>query len=131
MSMPTVARETASERVVLLLRPKQKRSLERLARKEKVSAAELMRRSLALYAELDALARSGKLAQAEAAFDRTLLSIQSARDSIQATLKDIDDRHRDPVYIATQKRLDEIVRYAATQEHKQEPKKISNRRVAA
>ena len=125
--MPSLSRETASERVVLLLRPKEKRTLERLARKEKISAGELLRRSLSMYAELDAIAKSGKLAQAEAALDRTMASIQSARNGIATTLKNIEEQQRNPAYAVAQERLEEIVRHASASANK----RPTSRRVAA
>ena len=111
--MAPLTQQKASERVVVLLRPKEKRNLERLARKEKVSSAEIMRRSLEMYAELEDIAKSGQLIKVNTALDRIMQSIQKNCDNIDATLRGIEDRRKDPVWIAADKQLDELVRQAA------------------
>ncbi|HSU18997.1 MAG TPA: hypothetical protein VLI45_04570 [Acidobacteriaceae bacterium] len=81
-----VAQEKASERVVVLLRPMEKRRLERLARREKVSAAEILRRSLMAYSNEDEAEEKRLIAEMNAALDQTLARIRSTRENIRKTL---------------------------------------------
>ena len=71
--MAVTTQQKASVRAVVLLRPSEKQRLEWLARKERVSSAEILRRSLSAYGQQEALGRN------ELWFDRTRESIPSTR----------------------------------------------------
>lgn len=72
--------------MVVLLRPSEKQRLQRLARKERVSSAEILRRSFAAYAEPVAGPDDKMIAEMNLVLDKTLADIRSARESIRRTL---------------------------------------------
>jgi hypothetical protein len=86
----TVTQQKASARMVVLLRPKEKLRLQALARKERVSAAEIIRRSLAVYEEFESEENAKLLAEMNAAIDKNLASIRSNREAIEKTRAEID-----------------------------------------
>jgi hypothetical protein len=75
--------------MVVLLRPQEKRRLERLARKERVSAAEIVRRSLAAYAEPLPEFDDKAIAEMNVALDKMLANIRSTRLHVQENLAKI------------------------------------------
>ena len=87
------APQNASTRTVVLLRPNERKHLEKLAATERVSSGEILRRSLHAYeqqtsaSEQEALATL--LSEMNAALDTALASIRSARSEIQENLKKI------------------------------------------
>ena len=85
--------ESASARTVVLLRPKERKHLEKLAAKEHVSSGEILRRSLHAYEDQTSKAEQETLAvllsQMNTALDEALASIRSARSEIQQNLKKI------------------------------------------
>jgi hypothetical protein len=84
--MATASPQKASERMVVLLRPSEKQRLQRLARKEKVSAAEIMRRSLHAYSEPKFTPDPKLIAEMNHALDLALASVRSARIEVHETL---------------------------------------------
>jgi hypothetical protein len=68
----TAAKQNASARMVVLLRPSEKLRIQRLARKERASSAEIMRRSLALYKEPFPEVDAKTLAEVKTALDQML-----------------------------------------------------------
>jgi hypothetical protein len=93
------ATEPTSTRTVVLLRPAERKRLEKLASAEDVSAGEILRRSLQAYekpvtaAEEEML--SLLLAQMNASLDEALVSIRTARASIRENLDKIDSMQRE------------------------------------
>lgn len=85
-----IAQEKASERIVVLLRPVEKRRLERLARKERVSSAEIVRRSLAAYTEPQPEFDDKAVAEMNVTLDRMLANIRSTRLHVQENLAKIE-----------------------------------------
>ena len=85
--------ESASARTVVLLRPKERKHLEKLAAREHVSSGEILRRSLHAYEDQTSKAEQETLAvllsQMSTALDEALASIRSARSEIQQNLKKI------------------------------------------
>ncbi|HEY5382263.1 MAG TPA: hypothetical protein VIJ65_08400 [Acidobacteriaceae bacterium] len=86
------AQEKASERVVVLLRPGQKRKLQKLARNERVSVAEIVRRSLMFYSAEENPEEKRLLAELNVALDRNLARIRSTNASIESKLDKIQRR---------------------------------------
>lgn len=82
----SVSLERSSERVVVLLRPQEKKRLERLARKEHVSSAEILRRSLAKYEEPIQEVDSKVIAEMNATLDKVLANIRSTRQRVRENL---------------------------------------------
>jgi hypothetical protein len=80
--MATATKQNASARMVVLLRPSEKLRLQRLARKERVSAAEIIRRSLAVYEELEGEENTKLLAEMSSALDKTHEAIQQSLAAI-------------------------------------------------
>lgn len=80
-----------TERMVLLLKPQEKKRLERLARKEQVSSAEIVRRSLAAYAEPGPEIDGGAIAEMHSTLDRMLANIRSARLHVRENLAKIEE----------------------------------------
>lgn len=94
-----IATQPASTRTVVLLRPAERKRLEKLAMAEKVSAGEILRRSLLSYqkqasAPEDEVAAM-LLAQMNSALDEALASIRSAHTAIQKNLAKIDKMQRE------------------------------------
>lgn len=89
------APQSAPTRTVVLLRPAERKRLEKLAAAEHVSAGEILRRSLRSYnqqpsdAEEEMLAML--LAEMNTALDSTLESIRSARTEIRENLRKIEE----------------------------------------
>jgi hypothetical protein len=72
--------------MVVLLRPSEKQRIQRLARKEKVSSAEIIRRSLHAYTEPEPVFDAKLIAEMNIALDRALESVRSARIEVHETL---------------------------------------------
>ena len=88
------ASHTAPTRTVVLLRPAERKRLEKLAAAERVSSGEIIRRSLRSY---EKPMSSGEeevipmlLAQMNTSLDEALESIRSARSTIRENLDKID-----------------------------------------
>lgn len=88
--MAVSAQQRSTERVVVLLQPQEKKRLERLARKERVSSAEIVRRSLAAYAEPPEI-DSKTISEMNATLDKMLANIRSTRHHVQQNLAKIDE----------------------------------------
>jgi len=90
--MPTSAR-TASTRAVVLLRPNERRRLEKLAAKESVSSGEILRRGIHAYEEHTSASEQEALANLlvdmNHALDGGLASVRSARVEIRENLEKI------------------------------------------
>lgn len=85
--------QPASIRTVFLLRPKDRKQLERLAARERVSSGEIIRRSIHAYEDRTSATEEETLAvllgEMNTALDEALVSIRSARSEIQVNLKKI------------------------------------------
>ena len=92
--MGTVA-QPAPSRTVVLLRPAERKRLEKLAAAEKVSAGEILRRSLRSYNQQPSDSEQEMLGlllgEMNTALDASLESIQSARAEIRENLKKIEE----------------------------------------
>ena len=86
------AQEKATERVVLLLRPKEKQRLQKLARNEGVSAAEILRRSLIAYGAQEDEEQKQLMAELNLALDRTLANLRASNSRIRHNLDQIRRR---------------------------------------
>jgi hypothetical protein len=92
-----IARETATARVVTLMTPGEKSSLEAKARKAGLSVGEVVRRSVEAYdpeemrqlEELAVLAREFRLSA-----ERASQAIDRANAEVEKTLKDLSGRRR-------------------------------------
>jgi hypothetical protein len=88
------ASQTVPTRTVVLLRPAERKRLEKLAAAERVSSGEILRRSLRSYerptssAEDEAI--TALLAHMNTSLDEALASIRSARVAIRENLDKID-----------------------------------------
>ena len=88
------APQTVPTRTVVLLRPAERKRLEKLAAAERVSSGEILRRSLRSYegpassAEDEVI--SALLAEMNTSLDEALASIRSARAAIRENLDKID-----------------------------------------
>jgi hypothetical protein len=93
-SFMAIASQTAPTRTVVLLRPAERKRLERLAAAERVSSGEILRRSLRSYEQPASDAEdevvSALLTQMNASLDEALESIRSARSAIRENLDKID-----------------------------------------
>ncbi|HEX4154667.1 MAG TPA: CopG family transcriptional regulator [Acidobacteriaceae bacterium] len=89
--MAVPAQQRSTERVVVLLQPQEKKRLERLARKERVSSAEIVRRSLAAYAEPVPEIDSKTIGEMNATLDKMLANIRSTRNHVQQNLAKIEE----------------------------------------
>ena len=95
--MPTsTPQDNASYRMVVLLRPSERKRLQKLARKADVSSSEIIRRSLNAYSpqepELTAEEEHAfrlALAEMNTSLDQALKSVRSARLEIAQNLADI------------------------------------------
>jgi hypothetical protein len=93
--MASAPQPAQTARTVVLLRPAERKRLEKLAAAEKVSSGEILRRSLQAYdqqptdSEQELLA--AMLKEMNTALDASLKSIRSARAEIQANLKKIEE----------------------------------------
>ncbi len=81
--MATATKQNASAHMVVLLRPSEKLRLQRLARKERVSSAEIMRRSLALYREPFPEVDAKTLAEVKTALDQMLARSESTLANLE------------------------------------------------
>ena len=93
------ATQPISTRTVVLLRPAERKRLEKLAANEKVSAGEILRRSLQSYEKPASAAEeemlSLLLAQMNSSLDEALVSLRTARASIRENLDKIDVMQRE------------------------------------
>ena len=84
---------TTSSRAVVLLKPSERKKLERLAASQKASSGEILRRSLRAYepeaAPEDEALLIAMLAEMNTALDRAIESIRSARIEIRENLDNI------------------------------------------
>jgi hypothetical protein len=94
--MATAAQNNPSQRTVVLLRPNEKKRLLKLAREEKVSSSEILRRSLNAYqnGSNDSEERQLKklFAEMNAALDAALISSRNARAEIAEDLAQMRQR---------------------------------------
>ena len=85
--------QPANTRTVVLLRPSERKRLEKLAASEHVSSGEILRRSLLAYEKQASVAEQETLAillvEMNTALDGALLSIRSARSEIGKNLEKI------------------------------------------
>lgn len=85
---------SAPTRTVVLLRPAERKRLEKLAASEHVSAGEILRRSLRSYEKPPSSSEeeviAALLAQMNSSLDEALASIRSARSEIRKNLNKID-----------------------------------------
>jgi hypothetical protein len=92
--MGSAPQAAPTARTVVLLRPAERKRLEKLAAAEKVSSGEILRRSLQAYekplSSSEEEAVSFLLNQINTALDEALVSIRSARSSIRESLDKID-----------------------------------------
>ena len=90
--------QTAPTRTVVLLRPAERKRLEKLAAAERVSSGEILRRSLRSYEKPKSAAEDEVIAvlvkQMNASLDEALESIRSARTAIRRNLNKIDAMQR-------------------------------------
>jgi hypothetical protein len=88
------AAQSAPTRTVVLLRPAERKRLERLAAAERVSSGEILRRSLRSYERPSSAAEdeviTALLAEMNASLDEALGAIRSARAAIRENLDKID-----------------------------------------
>jgi len=86
--------ERANSRTVVLLRDSDRKKLEKLAAKEKVSSGEIIRRSLDSYKTLEARIRKE---EEEKMMESTLVllmdALESANQSLESTCKRLDELH--------------------------------------
>ena len=92
MSTSSQIAERATCRTVILLRQSEKLRLDRLAAREKVSSAELIRRSLKSYAAGPANAEEERTV--ETALALVSSAIAEANDSLARTIAKLDRLHR-------------------------------------
>lgn len=90
----TAKHERANSRTVVLLRDSDRRKLEKLAAKEKVSSGEIIRRSLDSYKTLEARIRKE---EEEKMMEATLVmlmdALEGANRSLDSTCKKLDELH--------------------------------------
>jgi hypothetical protein len=88
-----ISTKLAPTRTVVLLRPSEKRRLEKLAARDSVSSGEILRRGIHAYEEHAAAAEQKTLAtllsEMNEALDGALTSIRSARSEIRENLNKI------------------------------------------
>jgi hypothetical protein len=88
------APQSATTRTVVLLRPAERKRLEKLAASEQVSSGEILRRSLRSYDRPSSAAEEetigALLIEMNTALDSALVSIRTARSEIQENLKKIE-----------------------------------------
>ena len=88
--------ENATHRTVVLLRPNEKEHLFEMARRERVSASEIVRRSIEAYQTASAPNEEQELkaafAEMNKALDSALDSIRSARAEVRQNLAEIHER---------------------------------------
>jgi len=86
--------ERANSRTVVLLRDSDRKKLEKLAAKEKVSSGEIIRRSLSTYKSLEARIRKE---EEEKMMESTLVmlldALEGANRSLNNTCKRLDELH--------------------------------------
>lgn len=86
--------ERANSRTVVLLRDSDRRKLEKLAAKEKVSSGEIIRRSLDSYKTLEARIRKEEEEKMmESTLAMLLEALESANQSLESTCKRLDELH--------------------------------------
>ena len=93
--MATALQNHAAHRTVVLLRPSEKKRLERLARQENVSSSEIIRRSLQAYDSPSTQKEQEMkilIAEMNQALDAALQSIRSARAEVAENLAQIKQR---------------------------------------
>jgi len=95
--MATAVQPT-STRTVVLLRPAERKRLEKLAAAERVSSGEILRRSLRSYdrhvSASDEETLAALLVEMNTALDDALDSIRSARSGIQDNLRKIEEMQK-------------------------------------
>jgi hypothetical protein len=86
--------ERANSRTVVLLRDSDRKKLEKLAAKEKVSSGEIIRRSLDSYKTLEARIRKEEEEKMmESTLAMLLEALESANQSLENTCKRLDELH--------------------------------------
>ena len=86
--------ERANSRTVVLLRDSDRKKLEKLAAKEKVSSGEIIRRSLDSYKTLEARIRKEEEEKMmESTLAMLLEALESANQSLESTCKRLDELH--------------------------------------
>ena len=93
-AMATTAKAERTQRTVVLLGEKERRDLERLARKEKVSSGEIIRRSLGSYKSIESRIRRE---QEEALMKTALIMLseafKGANEAVEKTCARLDTLH--------------------------------------
>lgn len=96
-AMPASTKPTPT-RTVVLLRPSEKKRLEKLAARDSVSSGEILRRGIHAYEEHAAAAEEKTLAtllhEMNEALDGALTSIRSARSEIRENLDKIQEMRK-------------------------------------
>ena len=86
--------ERANSRTVVLLRDSDRRKLEKLASKEKVSSGEIIRRSLNSYSSIESRVRKEEEEKLmEATLAMLIESLAEANRSMEHTCRKLDDLH--------------------------------------
>lgn len=90
----TAKPERANSRTVVLLRDSDRRKLEKLASKEKVSSGEIIRRSLDSYRTIEARVRKEEEEKMmEATLAMLIEALQAANQSMENTCNKLDNLH--------------------------------------
>jgi hypothetical protein len=88
----------APTRAVVLLRPNERKRLEKLAARDSVSSGEILRRGIHAYEERSSVteqkALGALLGEMNEALDGALASIRSARSEIRVNLQKIQDMRK-------------------------------------
>jgi hypothetical protein len=89
----TSTTERISTRTVVLLKPSARKKLERLAAKEKVSAGEIIRRSIDSYATGEIRSRKEEEKTMKATLDIVMDALERANRSLVDTCSQLDELH--------------------------------------
>ncbi len=93
--MATATEDKITSRLVVLLKPSEKKRLQKLAREEHVSSSEIVRRSLHTYTSKSQKVGQEEeetrtaLAEMNEALDKALLSVRSARLEVAENIAEI------------------------------------------
>jgi hypothetical protein len=87
--MATLSNEKVNIRLVVLVKPREKKLVQSLARKEKVSTSEIVRRSLHSYTAKSSQEEaevSAAIGEMNEALDKALLAVRSARREVASNI---------------------------------------------
>ncbi len=93
--MATATHNHATYRTVVLLRSSEKKRLEKLARQEKVSSSEIVRRSIQAYESSSSKEQQevqSLVAEMNTALDKALEAVRSARTEVAENIAQIKKR---------------------------------------